>query len=194
MAKRRKKNGVKQSGIAGSFRVLVDTDRLSASERKKIFARNFDHLIRIVGLRRNEAAEQIGIPYEFVRRLATAGISRLDPRSAANIQKIVDFFVLRAADELWQHDLLSWLLNPEYDSKFIERFRDMLHKTLHSAKPSKIDQERLSLISGALGLEPPQAVRWMKVKAILSSSKANQFASLIDDYYELISEKPVKVA
>ena len=173
------------------FRTFAATERLAPSERKRIFAHNFDQLIRIVGLKRNEAAEQIGIPYPLIRRLASAGVSRLDARNEENILKIVEFFVLRDHYELWQPTLLSWLLNPEYDTRFFDRFRDNLARVLYQKTPNaqKIDQLSRTLISGILGSEPSSTGYWAKVEAIMASPKAEQFERLIDDYHELISDE-----
>ena len=178
-------------------RIIHDTDRLSPTERKKIFARNLDHLIMVIGLKLNEAAEQIGISYRLVRRLVSAGISRPDERNEENLQKIVEFFMLHGAYELWQPDLLSWLLNPDYaGSKFIDHFRDNLTRVReqHLARVQQFDQQLMSLITSALGVESPRSAYWDRFEAILASPKADQFMCLIDDYYELISKKHLKAA
>ena len=57
-------------------------------ELKRQFAENLDHLFRYAGHSRKEAADVIGLPYQLVRRLVSAGVSRLDERNQESLQKI----------------------------------------------------------------------------------------------------------
>lgn len=175
---------------APSFRMITSPSSLSSSERKKIFACNLDQLMTVTGLKRNEAAEKIGISYRLVRRLVSAGVSRLDGRNEESIQKIVDFFGLTEPDDLWQADLLSWLLNPEYGTKFIDRFQGDIDrvKKKHSARSEKVKAPLMKMIDRALGAEPPQTDHLAMCESILASPKSETFKSLIEDYNEFVNE------
>jgi hypothetical protein len=180
------------------LRTVSATERLTPSERKEIFARNLDQLIRLAGLKRNEAAKQIGTPYPLIRRLASAGVSRLDELNEGNIQKIACFFQVSDPLDLWQPELLLWLLkpeHPEYHRPFINRFRDDLARVQYEGTPSreKVEPSLLAMIGTAIGgvaqSTPPLSGHLGKVEAILASSKSKQFKYLIDDYYEIIAEE-----
>lgn len=167
-------------------------ERLTTPEWRRRFARNLDRLMEIVGLSRKEAAKESGIDYRMVRRLVSEGVSRGDERSKDELQKLVAFFCLERADDLWRADLLPLLLTTEYGAKFVEKFRPRLlavreRKLTETLEPP---YDPLALLNAALGFEAGESrhakpdQRQRKLSAILTSPKAEQFDRLIDDYYE----------
>ena len=173
------------------LRVYAAVERLSPEQRKRTFAANLDALLKITGMQRKEAAEQIGLPYKLMRRLVSSGVSRVDARNEDTLEKIVAYFGLHVLDDLWQPDLLNWLLNPEYGKAFINRFRGRLTTSWDQVKkrPQLIDESLRKLIFEDVSVESPFFEYSEKVKTILKSSKAKQFKQLIDDYFEFISEE-----
>lgn len=171
--------------------VVADEVRLTTEERKRIFADNLDRLIRLVGMTRIQAAEEIDVPYRLVRRLVSMGAGRLDDRTIKSVKKLAEFFTLGSADELWRGNLIVELLSAERPSNFIKRFRAQLlaERERRLAEEGARSHDELSLLSLALGFEAtspkltgPYAD---KVASILASPKAAQFKRLVDDYYEL---------
>lgn len=173
--------------------VLDEGDRLTTEEWRQRFARNLDRLLGLVGLSRKEAAEQIGIPYQMLRRLVSAGISRTDERRGDDLAKIADYFTLTDVEFLWRSDLIRLLLKSEWGRDFVQKFRTQLlaerERRVAEAQQPQIDE--LSLLSTALGFRdstvpPLTGPDADKVAAILASSKADTFRRIIDDYYELV--------
>ncbi len=175
------------------IRVVNDREgeRLTATELKQRFARNFDMLLSLVGLNRKEAAQEIGLAHKFVLRLVSAGISRTDQRNLENLRRIASYFALPGVDCLWNANLLRQLLATEGSSDFVERFRPRLlaERERRLAEERALGHDEQALLSRALGfgdaplpLTGPYAD---KVRAILASSQAQQFRRLIDDYFQL---------
>jgi hypothetical protein len=176
------------------IRVIGD-DRLTPQERKERFASNLDRLISILGLTRKEAAEQIGIPYKLVRRLASAGVSCTEERNIESLTRIVRHFALPGVDHLWRDDLLRLLLTTPDGNDFVEKFRNRLlaERERRLAAAQVVVQEEVTLMGRALGvedaIEPPlTGPNANKVAVILASPKADTFQHLIDDYYELVRQ------
>lgn len=174
--------------------VIADEVRLTTEERKRIFADNLDRLIRLVGMTRIQAAEEIDVPYRLVRRLVSMGAGRLDDRTIESVKKFADFFGLGRVEDLWRANLIVDLLSSERPSIFVKRFRLRLlaERERRLAEEGTRSHDELSLLSVALGFEAtspkltgPYAD---KVATILASPKAAQFRGLIDDYYDLAKE------
>ncbi len=166
------------------------------SERKQQFACNLDQLLKLVGLSRKEAAEEMDLQYKLIRRLVSAGVSRSDDRNKESLDKIVRYFALTGVSDLWIANLIPWLLGSDEGMGFVSKFRSRLashrEEQLHTA--GQIDQEQLRLLGEALGLEAVSVESVVssylaKARTILSSDKADQFKQLIDDYHELIAWK-----
>ena len=167
---------------------MIDSNRLSAKERKKIFAHNLDSLLKVTGMRRKCGAVQIGVSYVLIRRLASAGVSRIVARNVESIHKIADFFKLEKAEDLWEQGLMSFLLKP--GTKFVEAFRESITRTYSKNRRRHSDIKWLNMLSVALGLDEfhEQNEQREKVNKILDSPKGGVFKKLIDDYY-LMSQR-----
>ena len=83
----------------------------------------------------------------------------------------------------------------------MEKFRPKLteFRARQMRAAEGVDQEEVQLIGDALGEDigtarPAQAVLLDKVRAILSSERAEQFTCLIDDYYELAVRTKAKAS
>lgn len=172
---------------------VVGVERLTPQELKKRFASNLDRLMRIIGLSRKDAAQEVGIPYKLMRRLASAGVSCTDERNIDSLTKIARHFALPSVEALWWDNLLRKLLTTDGRGCFREKFRERLlaERERRLAAVRVIDQEEVALVGGALGVEnaeqpPLSGSNASKVAAILASPKADNFQRIIDDYYELI--------
>jgi hypothetical protein len=170
----------------------VVSNRTTPAERKRWFADNLDRLVNILGLTRKEAAEEIGIPYKLMRRLVSAGVSRVDERNAESLARIVGYFALPGVDLLWRANLLQRLLTAGEGEAFVAKFRDRLlaERERRLAAARVAGHEDVVLVGRAFGLDdtapaPLSAVDAAKLAAILDSPKADTFRRLIDDYYEM---------
>ena len=83
------------------IRLVHESDRLSPRERKSRFARNLDQLLTIIGVGRKEAAAEIGITYSLIRRLVTAGVSRIDDLNRESLRSIANYFGLTDLYDFW---------------------------------------------------------------------------------------------
>ena len=73
--------------------------------RKKRFARNLDKLLEARRLGRKEAAEWAGVPYQWLRRAVTEGISRSEARNIAHLQALADYLGISSPDRFWDRGL-----------------------------------------------------------------------------------------
>lgn len=171
--------------------VSHEAERLTSEERKRLFARNLDGLLRLAGLSRKAAADEIGVDYKMLRRFVNDGVGKLVKPNEVSLRRIAAFFALPGTDDLWRSDLLLRLLSTEEGRGFIERFRPRLlaERERRLAEERARSHDELALLSRALGFEsaaPPLTGLWAdKVRAILASPKATQFKRVIDDYHEL---------
>jgi hypothetical protein len=169
--------------------VVAQEERLTAEERKRLFASNLDRLIRLVGMNRKEVADEIGITHILVLRLVSAGISRVDPRNIKTLTKIASFFALPSVDDFWRVDLVRRLLSPTEGDSFVKRFRPRLlaERERRLVEAQRHSEDELALLSLALGFQDVRTTLTgplaEKIDAILASGKAEQFKRLIDDYF-----------
>ncbi|QDT24337.1 Dam family site-specific DNA-(adenine-N6)-methyltransferase [Gimesia chilikensis] len=74
--------------------------------RAETFRQNFRSLLESRWLSQREAADQIGVPYKWVRRLCHEGVGRADKRTKAGLQDIASFFGVEV-EALWQEKVVS---------------------------------------------------------------------------------------
>jgi transcriptional regulator with XRE-family HTH domain len=166
----------------------------SPEEGKRIFARNLDQLITVTFPSRKDAAEKIGVSYRLIRRLVSAGVSRLDDRNVESLGKIASYFALPLTEKLWWPSLVDELLTSPDGQAFVAKHRSALtqYHEEQTAKLQAIDVTLLEHLAKALGKpetakpeQPPSYVDKTRI-VLSSSSKAAQFQTLIDDYYEFV--------
>lgn len=68
--------------------------------RAEIFRENLRRLLRDRCLSQREAADEIGVPYKWMRRLCHHGLERVDRRSSENLDRLVCFFRV-SPESLW---------------------------------------------------------------------------------------------
>ncbi|WP_165252063.1 hypothetical protein [Paludisphaera soli] len=73
--------------------------------QKKRFARNLDKLLAARNLTRKEAAEWAQVPYQWLRRAVTEGISRPETRNIAHLKALADRLGLSSPDRFWDRSL-----------------------------------------------------------------------------------------
>lgn len=56
---------------------------MTPEQPSQILSRNLDLLLSMKGLSRKEAAQEIGVPYKWLRQAVSQGIARPDRRNAA---------------------------------------------------------------------------------------------------------------
>jgi transcriptional regulator with XRE-family HTH domain len=191
-------DGQRSPEYTGSAAVLgigeegqTEEQRVGTEERRRLFARNLDRLIALVGMTRREVADQAGIAHKLVLRLVSSGVSKTDPRNVESLRRIAAFFALPGVSDFWRSDLLRRLLSTDEKGGFIAKFRNRLlaERERRLAEERAASQEELVLLSRALGLEAPAPALHgplaQKVAAILASPRAEQFRLLVNDYHEL---------
>lgn len=102
MGQREKNNTLKQKNGLG---------------RSETLRENIRSLLESRWLSQREAADQIGVPYKWVRRLCHEGVGRADKRTKAGLQDIASFFGVEVED-LWQEGAVSFPL-PRPDRSLI---------------------------------------------------------------------------
>lgn len=80
---------------------------MSDASLSRTFARNLDHLLRLQDLSRIAAAETAQVPYKWLRRAVTQGISASSVKNTHHIEKLVAFFELSSMEDLWREDLIQ---------------------------------------------------------------------------------------
>jgi DNA adenine methylase len=76
-------------------------DERNGHRRAETFRQNVRSLLESRWLSQREAADQIGVPYKWVRRLCHEGVTRADKRTKAGLNDIASFFGLEVED-LWR--------------------------------------------------------------------------------------------
>ena len=75
--------------------------------RKIRFARNLSALIEDSGLSRKEFAGKAGVPYPWLQRATTGGITRLDRRGREHLEAIGRWFGLAEPVRLWDRGFVA---------------------------------------------------------------------------------------
>src|SRR4051794_34678695 len=75
--------------------------------RKIRFAKNLNALIEGSGLNRKRFAEKAQVPYPWLQRATTTGISRLDCRGRGHLDRIARWFGLSEVGRLWDRDFVA---------------------------------------------------------------------------------------
>ena len=136
----------------------------SIEELRRIFAKNIDRLLDLIGADRKQAAGMVGVPYKWLWRMATNGITRIDDRHRPNLQKLAEFFLVPSVNDFWQVGLLYGLISTE--PLFRARFAESLRR-LHQIELSRllsVDQRLLaslkpfSEITRIVELNPEQPI------------------------------------
>ena len=74
--------------------------------RASIFRQNLRALLQSRWLSQREAAEQVDVPYKWMRRLCHDGVTRYDRRTQAGLERIAKHFEIDV-DDLWKRDAVS---------------------------------------------------------------------------------------
>ena len=70
-------------------------------DHRDCFRRNLRSLLASRWMSQRQAADEIGVPYKWMRRLCHEGVTRMDQRTSAGLGKIAEFFGIEVED-LWQ--------------------------------------------------------------------------------------------
>ena len=116
----------------------------SIEELRRIFAQNVDRLLDLIGADRKQAAGKVGVPYKWLWRMATKGITRIDDRHRPNLQKLAEFFLVQSVNDFWQVGLLlpAHLHRPPFRDRFTESLR-RLHQ-IELSRLLSVDQRLLA--------------------------------------------------
>jgi len=131
------------------------------AKKLKTFARNLEHLLFLKDLNKKEASKKVGVPYKWMRRMATRGIGRPDPRNLERLQKLAEFFGLPSVDDLWRKDLLQLGV-----PKDLPTLKESLPK--HLTKSTCVD----------------------RFTALLDSEEFDDLYDLVDELYKSLEKVP----
>ena len=148
---------------------LADDTPTEAERRKERFAANFQHLVEAAGMNLKQAAEEIGVPYPWVRRTATAGVARSDEKNRANLERLVAYFAVPSVDHLWHDQLVIQLLTSAEGEEFVSRFHGSLSAlhTRETAKLKSVDRSRLAALKKALNVMELSDSRPTDIRTVL---------------------------
>ena len=163
----------------------------TTEERKTVFAKNLDRLICEARLSRKKAAEKIGLPYGWVRKMATEGTSRPDERNLEYLHNIIEFFAVPSVDHLWHDDLIDWLLVAEEGKRFRECFGRDRQSAVNGVEEQRISDaaeivQRIELLQEGKVEQRDVSGRATKTYTdkltfLLSTGQHDYLKSLIDD-------------
>jgi DNA adenine methylase len=173
-------------------------------ERSRTFAKNLDHLLRLQGFGRKSASEAIGVPYKWLRRAVSKGISAPSAKNAHHLEKLVSYFNLPNHTEFWRHDLIRVqvcndipIANPSFERVRRQRCLKQAMGLLSTEHALKLYTfvERLFSESGITLSEPPpkrssipstwkSLVKWAGSKKRQAAKIVRLFPKRIATYYE----------
>jgi len=78
---------------------------MSTNHASVVFRENLRSLIRDRGLTQKQAAEEIDVPYEWLRKACAYGISRPQQRTMGKIEKVRVYFGVERSRLLWSPSL-----------------------------------------------------------------------------------------
>lgn len=106
--------------------------------RKIRFARNLSALIEGSGLNRKQFAGKAGIPYPWLQRATTGGITRLDRRGRGHLEAIARWFGLPDVERLWDRDFVPpppWGTREARATRHAEDLRRLVLERGEDAEP-----------------------------------------------------------
>jgi hypothetical protein len=106
--------------------------------RKIRFARNLNALIQGSGLNRKQFAERSDLPYPWLQRATTGGITRLDRRGREHLDKIAGWFGVSDVERLWDRDFVPpppWGTKEARAVRFAEDLRRLVLERGEDAEP-----------------------------------------------------------
>jgi hypothetical protein len=74
----------------------------------QVFAHNLKRLTLMHGLSLRQAAEKVGADYQWYRRAATRGLSRVGKKTRPVLERVVQVFGLTTVDDLWESGLIRF--------------------------------------------------------------------------------------
>ena len=108
--------------------------------RRIRFAGNLKALIEGSGLNRKQFAEKVDVPYPWLQRATTGGITRLDRRGREHLDRIAKWFGLAEADRLWDRDFVApppWNSREARATRIADELRRLLVERGEEAEPLK---------------------------------------------------------
>ena len=113
-------------------------------ERKEVAADQVceepGRLDRGLGIERKRFAETAEVPYPWLQRATTGGITRLDRRGREHLDRIARWFGLAKADRLWDRDFVApppWNGKEARAARIAEDLRRLLVERGEEAEPLK---------------------------------------------------------
>lgn len=177
---------------------------MDQATRSRIFAKNLDQLLRLQGLRRKSASEAIGVPYKWLRRVVSKGVSASSTKNAHHLSKITTYFGLPSHTELWRQDLISLqvsddvsLASTAFEIARRQRCLNQVRELLSSEHAPNVYEfvEQLFIKSGISlsEVQPKRSsipstwkslVKWAGSKKRQAAKIVNHFPKRIATYYE----------
>ena len=153
---------------------------------KAHFVKNLNQLLDILGKNRKDAAEEIKVPYKWLRRMVSSGTGRKEERNIKNLEKVVQFFRLPRTDDLWRTDLVRWLVSEKTSLDFLKTFeaRLKIYYTKKMEQRESIDMALVRAIEVALVPRISNLSVDEKLLCLISTGKHDYLIELIDRQYD----------
>lgn len=106
--------------------------------RRIRFAKNLSALIEGSGLNRKQFAQKAEVPYPWLQRATTGGITRLDRRGREHLDRIARWFGLTEVDRLWDRDFGApppWNTREARAARIAEDLRRLVLERGEEAEP-----------------------------------------------------------
>jgi hypothetical protein len=108
--------------------------------RKLRFAGNLRALIEGTGMTRTQFADRVQIPFPWLQRATTEGITRLDHRGRVHLEAIARWFKLADAERLWDRDFIApppWGTREARAIRLAEDLRRLILEQGEDVEPSR---------------------------------------------------------
>lgn len=178
---------------------------LTAEERKQVFIRNLNQLLDVLGVNRKAAAEAIQIPYRWVRRVVTSGISRPDERNQEALERLVSYFALPGIEALWTPNLVAALIASEQGRPFVEKFGPGISTMVHGQveQSGRIDETLVDAWISTHGAPEQRSTPGYEAKlaALVATGRYDSLAQLdalcrrmVDEAYQIECSRETREA
>lgn len=173
---------------------------LTAEQRKQVFIRNLNQLLDVLGVNRKDAAETLQIPYRWVRRVVTSGVSRPDERNHEALEKLVSYFALPGIAALWTPNLVAALIASEQGRTFVEKFGPGISTMVHGQveQSGRIDETLVDAWISTHGTPEQRSMPGYEAKlaALVATGRYDALAQLdalckrmVDEAFEIESSR-----
>lgn len=125
--------------------------------RRIRFAGNLRALIEGTGLNRKQFAERAEVPYPWLQRATTSGVTRLDHRGREHLDRIARWFGLPEVERLWDRDFVApspWNTREARATRIGDELRRLVLERGEEAEPVRTVLKLIREAKGVAGDYP----------------------------------------